>query len=199
MKIKYAIILLFIFCFSGSLMAHVVMSKGLVLVGRGYHETWYLGSNEVEFLYHKHGGGQIDDGLFVAIRDGGRYAGYSYYEIRHPFIGVIDGGPAYLPDDPSGLPVSGFYAIASGYGSNHNGLHRYGRGGPELPDGSRIPIGSKFFYWLSGGGNFNLVASVLEPMTKLLTVKTQAIPKGEYAKWFESSAINEKSFMIKKG
>ena len=38
---------------------------------------------------------------------------------------------------------------------------------PALPDGSRIPKGSKFFYWMSGGGRFILTTGALEGIIEL--------------------------------
>ena len=112
MKIKPLMILMIFLCLGESLMAHVQMTKPLMRGGRKYHETWFLGSNEEAFHYHKHGGGTVDDGLFVAIPDGSAaHGGYSYYEIKLTVVGRIDGGPAYLPNNPGNYPVSGFHIV----------------------------------------------------------------------------------------
>lgn len=205
MSMKCIIILISVLLSIVPLTGSVVMSKaGACGSGTTYHETWFLGSNEETLKYHKYGGGTVDDGLFVAIPDGGRYGGYSYYEMQHPVTGVIDGGPAYLPLNPGNFPVSGFYAVAQGhYMDKRPNFARAWRGRlPELADGSVIPIGSKFFYWMSRGGSFSLTAAVLESMSstpKTLTVRTQAIPYGETAqRWFEPSETISKDFTIRK-
>lgn len=184
-----------------SLTARIVMSQGMRrgTPSVGYHETWFLGSNEQALLYHQYGAGAtVDDGLFVAIKDGGPYGGYSYFEINHPLTGYIDGGPAHLPYNPGDFEISGHRILSYGY--NHtapNGMFAIWRGGvPPLPNGTRIPIGSKFFFWISGGGDFQLGTSIIEEPSKMITVRSQAIPKPEYAMWFESSAVNEKAFTV---
>lgn len=201
MNRKFIIILLVTFLNTVSLTARVVMNQSFRhgVPGNGYHETWFLGSNEQAFLYHQYGvGAVVDDGLFVAIKDGGPYEGYSYFELNHPITGAVDGGPAHLPNNPGDLEISGHRILSNGY--NHkapNGMFAIWRGGvPRLPDATHIPIGSKFFFWISGGGNFQLGASVIETPSKMITVRTQAIPKAEYAMWFEPSVVNERAFTV---
>ncbi|MCA9357576.1 hypothetical protein KC872_05170 [Candidatus Kaiserbacteria bacterium] len=185
------------------------MNQGSTGFCNGHYETWYLGSNEQAFQYNKYGtGGWVDDGLFVAIPDGGAYNGYSYYELQHPRAGWIDGGPAHLPKNPGALPVNGYFPIARRGHCHHNsGPHVppptehitvSNRGHiPELPDGSLIPIGSKFFFWVSGGGGFQLSTQIVQQLkSKQITLKAQAIPKPAYALWFEPSPIVEKTFTL---
>ena len=186
MKVKFLIILAIFLCLGEPLTAAVVMSKGSMHGGKKYHETWYLGSNEEVFQYHKYGGGTVDDGLFVAIYDGGAYGGYSYYEIKLPVTGQIDGGPAYLPNNPGNYAVSGFNIIANGkkHGERDGFRKTWRDWVPELPDGSIIPIGSKFFFWISRGGSFSLTDAVFEKKIEIV----QEVQEEE-----ESATIPEES------
>lgn len=182
-------------------------SMGFAGFGGPGHQTWYLGSNEVPLRYNKHAPGSfVDDGLFVAIPDGGPYGGYSYFELRHPRRGRIDGGPAFLHPRPGELPKDGLHKIAGSHHAIHYpgvvaavpGAIRY-PGTPihELPNGSRIPTGSRFFFWVSGGGRFHMGEYFIQEVpNKRITVRSQAVPRPEYALWFEPSELNEKTFRI---
>jgi len=118
------------------------------------HATLYVGTNENVMIYDQ-GVTEVvvDDGLFVAIpqKDGT----HKYYELQYPRICARDGGPAHLPKDPSvfiGDQVSLVASAAAGVkypSSIVSGIK-------SLPDGTVLPIGCKFFFWVSGRGNYNL-------------------------------------------
>lgn len=175
------------------------------------HETWYVGSNEKALRYNKNAPGAfVEDGLFVAMPDGGPYSGYTYYELRHPSIGKRDGGPAYLPPNPQVFPPSGDYKIASGgsaYGYQAQVIDPVGNsivfdsknGGPisELPDQTIIPIGSKFFFWVSGAGSYNMGPEFVHQIrSEKVVVKVQAIPEEGQEIWFEPSDVVEETLTL---
>ncbi len=200
---RIVIIILLIFLNVDSMIAHVVMNLKPHTPGLGYHQTWFLGSNDHRLLYNEHAeGAEVDDGLFVAIKEeGGHYNGYSYYEIKHPILGAIDGGPAHLPQNPDYLDFFNHRILSEGFDFRPpDGMFAIWRGElPFLPDKTVIPKGSKFFFWISGGGHFTLGTSVMQRMlqtVKTITVKSQAIPKDDYALWFENSSINKVTFII---
>lgn len=189
------------------LFAEFTRSIGCAGFGGSGHQTWYLGSNEVPLLYNKYAPGSfVDDGIFVAIPDGGKYGGYSYFEICHPRRGGRDGGGACLHPRPGELPKDGYYKIAgSHHAVCHPGVVQPVRGYipypgtriGELPNGSKIPTGSRFFFWVSGGGSFQMGEYFIQEIpNKRVTVRSQAIPKPEYALWFEPSKVSEKTFRL---
>lgn len=206
MKIKY-ILVFFVLTMPAFLFAEFTRSIGCAGFGGLGHQTWYLGSNEVPLLYNKHAPGSfVDDGLFVAIPDGGPYGGYSYFEIYHPRRGFRDGGPAFLHPRPGELPKDGCYKIASSpHASCHSGevqpvpgaIKFPGTKIPEFPNGTRIPTGARFFFWVSGGGKFQIGAYFIQEVpNKRVTVRSQAIPKPECTIWFEPSVFSEKTFRL---
>lgn len=187
----------------------VVMNHGPCGFNSFGYQTWYLGSNEQLLRFNKYGhGGWVDDGLFIAIPDGGPYGGYSYFELKHPRQGAIDGGPAHLPPSPGEYPVSGLSLISrSGYSSYYGGPRINPPAGSltisyrgqiaELPNGADIPIGSRFFFWVSGGGGFGISTEILKSIkSRVLVVKSQALSKPEDAIWFDSSDVNERNFTL---
>lgn len=199
---KSIIISLSLFVSAVSLHARVVMRLKPHTPGLGYHQTWFLGSNEQALLYDQNAeGAEVDDGLFVAIKDGGSRSGYSYYEIKHTILGAIDGGPAHLPQNPDYLEFLDYHILSEGFDFvPPEGMFAIWRNQlPFLPDKTIIPKGSKFFFWISGGGHFTLGTSILRGVlqrVKTITVKSQAIPKEEYAMWFDDSPINEVNFIV---
>lgn len=182
------------------LTANVIMHLKPHTPGLGYHQTWFIGSNEEVLIYDENvEGAEVDDGLFVAIKDGGPYQGHSYFEIKHPILGAIDGGPAHLPYYPGNLKSSLDPHILSEGFDYHPPKDMFAVWRNQispLPNGKIIPKGSKFFFWISGGGHFTLGTSVLQKVLKTITIKSQAIPKDEYSIWFNNSPINEVSFTV---
>ena len=194
---------------ASSVEAKIAMVQKLTGFCNGNFETWYIGSNEQAIRFNKKAsGGIVDDGLFVAVEDGGPYEGFSYFDLVHPIGGVIDGGPAQLPPNPGTLPMSGHFPVARRGNCRYNsgppipaekGSLVVGRRGQlkDFPDGAILPIGSKFFFWVSGGGSYNLSSYIVEELkSHRVLVKTQAIPKPEYDKWFEPSNILERAFTL---
>ncbi|PWU06484.1 MAG: hypothetical protein C5B43_01685 [Verrucomicrobia bacterium] len=167
--------------------------------GLGYHQTWFIGCNEEVLIYDRDAlGAEVDDGLFIAIQDGGPYQGHSYYEIKHRIRGAIDGGPAHLPSFPRYLESLDPHILSEGfdYAPPDDMFAVWRDQVPPLPDGKIIPKGSKFFFWISGGGHYTLGTSIFKKLLKTVIIKTQAIPKPEYSLWFDSSPINEVVFTV---
>ena len=200
----YSLFFIFLSC---NLKAEYINTKSFHKSCNGRHETWYIGSNEKAFKYTQHVKDQINDsgGLFIAINDGGPYDGYSYYEIRvrtHTWP-KAEGGPAYLPPNPRDFPMNGDYPVArinSCSGPNiqpHPDSLVVSDNGqlPELPKEKIVPIGSKFFYWLSNRGFFVLCScSEHRFPSQRIDVKSRSVPKPEYAKWFLPSNPKEQTF-----
>jgi len=159
---------------------------------------------------------ELDDGVFVAIPDGGKFNGYTYWALGFTYTGGMDGGPAYLPLNPSEFkdkaPGYSYHKASSGnpYHKKREGFART-RGllgkmpnlpdaieVSPLPDGAILPKGTLFFWWISGGGQIRLPFDMLAPLeSDTLTIHTKTTPKNEFeAIWFEESETVSASFSV---
>ena len=213
MKVKCILVFIIFNSPCCCLLADFLRSMPCAGFGNKGHQTWYLGSNDVPLRYNKYAPSSVvDDGLFVAIPNGGPYGGYSYFEIKHPRTGLRDGGPVYLHPRPGELPVDGYYKIASSGPANCHGgpvitpvagsiriSRLFKLKTPELPNSSIIPIGSRFFFRVSGGGSFQMGEYFIQEIpNKKVVVRSQAFPKEGYSIWFEPSEIVERTFKLTK-
>lgn len=192
----------------------------------GFTECIYIGILDEMRKYNvnavdSHGNpAVIDDGIFVAVPDGGAFGGYTYWALGFKYIGGMDGGPAFLPANPGEfIEASPGYSYHKAY--NYNPFHtkidgyfrtrgllgdmpRYSDAWNDaidvkpLPNGAILPKGTLFFWWVSGGGSFNIPFSMLSPLAfETLTIHTKTIPKNEFeALWFEESETVSVSFRV---
>ena len=152
----------------------------------------------------------LDDGVFVAVPDGGPCSGYTYYALGFHRSGAVDGGPAFLPQNPAQFKQthhghsyhkSNQWSFRSGY------LRTWGITHPRseqdivitpLRDGAILPKGTLFFWWISGGGSFSIPFTMLAPLeSDTLTIHAKTTPKNEFeAIWFEESETVSVSFKV---
>jgi len=155
------------------------------------HYTFYLGSNEKALIYDQYApGAKVDDGFFVAVPQGDGV--YEYYEMLHHRAGGRDGGPAYLPKDPSALPKDSEGLIVSHYmKAKYPSFASWGMRG--LPNGTLLPIGCKFFFWVSGGGWCNLGNYVIQQdeNSEAVVIQSYAVAKPGMEQFYEESDVVE--------
>jgi hypothetical protein len=106
MKTKISIYIVFAFLMHSNAWGAILETHGWVDHGIGWSGTHFVGSLDEMRRYDKNARNQrgqlarFDDGVFVAIPDGGPFNGHTYYALGFKREGCANGGPAYLPKNP---------------------------------------------------------------------------------------------------
>ena len=210
------------FLISSSIWGAIIQTRPLFKNPSGWTECIYTGISDEMRKYQLNALGsdgrpaELDDGVFVAIPDGGKFNGYTYWALGFTYTGGMDGGPAYLPLNPDEFKdkAPGFsYHKASSSNPQHEKREGFVRtrgllakmpNWPDtievfpLPNGAILPKGTLFFWWVSGGGQIHLPFDMLAPLDfDTLTIHVKTIPKDEFeALWFEESETVSVSFRV---